>query len=80
MQSILYGVEQLRYHYKLLDASSKGAHERARDTLEVSEEWEYDPLPKMGVLTKFIDGKLIASSLGYFMPLLSCIGFMNKSG
>lgn len=57
MQSKLDGVEQLRYHYKLLDTSSKGAHKWARDTLEVSKEWEFDPSPKMGVSTDFIEGK-----------------------
>ena len=34
------GVGQLRSRHKLLDTSSKGDHEWARDTLEVSGKWE----------------------------------------
>ncbi|KAM2791230.1 hypothetical protein PS2_003034 [Malus domestica] len=51
------GVGQMRSCHKLLDASSKGNHEWARDTLEVSGEWESDSSPEMRVLTTFISGK-----------------------
>ena len=51
------GVGQLRSRHRLFDTSNKGDHEWARDTLEVSGEWESDSSPELRVPTTFISGK-----------------------
>lgn len=51
------GVGQLRSRHRLSDDSSKGDHGWARDTLEVSREWQSDFLPKLHVPSEFISGK-----------------------
>ncbi|KAB2626140.1 glucose-6-phosphate 1-epimerase [Pyrus ussuriensis x Pyrus communis] len=51
------GVGQLRSRYSLFDASSKGDHKWARDTLKINGEWESDSSLELRFPTKFIDGK-----------------------
>ena len=48
---------QPRSHHRLLDASYKGDHQWARDTLEVSGELESKSSLELRVLTVFINGK-----------------------
>ncbi|KAM1348895.1 hypothetical protein ACFX10_003100 [Malus domestica] len=54
------GVGQLRSRHKLFDNSSKGDHDWAKETLEISGEWEFDSSPKLRVPTVFISGKQAA--------------------
>ena len=51
------GVGQLRTRHRLFDHSSKGDHDWAKETLEVSGEWESDHSPELRVSTVFISGK-----------------------
>ncbi|KAM2824462.1 hypothetical protein COP1_034368 [Malus domestica] len=48
------GVGQLRTRHKLFDNSSKGDHDWAKETLEISGEGESDSSPKLRVPTVFI--------------------------
>ena len=51
------------------DNSSKGDHDWARETLEISGEWESDHSPELRVSTVFISGKqaaLISFSAAWF--------------
>ena len=50
------GVGQLRSRNRLLDVSCKGDHKWARDTLEVSGEWESNSSFELHVPTIFISG------------------------
>ena len=54
------GVGHLRSHHRLFDNSSKGDHDWANETLEISGEWESDHSPKVRVPTVFISGKQAA--------------------
>ncbi|KAM0990922.1 hypothetical protein ACFX2C_009377 [Malus domestica] len=48
------GVGQLRFHHRLFDHSSKGDHDWAKETLEISGECESDSSLKLRVSTIFI--------------------------
>ena len=51
------GVGQLRSRHRLFDSSRKGDHDRAKETLEISGEWECNSSPELRVPTNFISGK-----------------------
>lgn len=46
--------------HKLFDSLSRGDHERAKDTLEISVECEFDSSVELHVLVKFVEGKRTA--------------------
>ena len=51
------GVGQLRSCHRIFYNSSKGDHDWANETLEISGEWESDSSPELRVPTVFISGK-----------------------
>ncbi|XP_050121360.1 uncharacterized protein LOC126599015 [Malus sylvestris] len=56
------GVGQLRIRHKLFDNSSKGDHDWAKETLEISGEWESDSSPELRVSTVFISDSEFGST------------------
>ena len=54
------GVGQLRSRHRLFHHSSKGDHDWAKETLEISGELESDSSPELRVPTIFISGKQTA--------------------
>lgn len=54
-------IGQVRYTcHKLFDSLSRGDHERAKDNLEISVEWEFDSSVELQAPLKFVEGKRIA--------------------
>ena len=51
------GVGLLRSRHGLFDHSSKGDHNWAKETLEISGEWESDSSPKLRIPKILITGK-----------------------
>ena len=65
-------VGQLRSRHRLFDNSSKGDHDWAKETLEISREWESDHSPELCMPTIFVSGKQAAAIfLGCFILMLS---------
>ena len=55
--AILMELGSCRSRHRLFDHSSKGDHDWAKETLEISGEWKSDSSLKLRVLTTFITSK-----------------------